>query len=161
MARDSSQIHALLGPEVVRVGLRAKDKEDLIRRMVALLDGKKGVESTSALEEAVLERESRMSTGVGKGLALPHAKSDATSRTLAAFATTAEPVEYEAMDGEPIRIVFLLVGPERSKSQHIKLLSRISRLMNREEIRDRLLEASTSEKIIAVFQEGEAEFARG
>lgn len=161
MAQESSQIHTLLTDDVVRVGLEAANKEELIRRTVHLLEGQEGVRSLDDVERAVFEREERMSTGVGKGLALPHAKSDAVERTMAAFATTAQPVDYDAMDGAPVGIVFLLVGPEQSKSQHIKLLSRISRLMNREPLRARLLEAGSPDEIIEVFREGEAQFASG
>lgn len=161
MAPAFTQIHPMLSPEVVEVHMEAADKFDVISQMVDLLDGaNESIHDLEQVREAVFEREKRMSTGVGKGLGLPHAKSPAVEKTLAAFATTKTPIDFDAIDGEPVQIIFLLVGPESAKSQHIKLLSRISRLMNRRELRERLLEAETPAEVIEVFRESEAKFAR-
>lgn len=151
----------MLTPEVVEVRIQGTDKFDVIGRMVDLLENDgEGIHDIEAVRQAVFDRENRMSTGVGKGLALPHAKTPAIDRTMAAFATTDRPIDFNAIDSQPVRIIFLLVGPEAAKSQHIKLLSRISRLMNREELREKLLGAETSEEIINIFRESEAKFAR-
>jgi mannitol/fructose-specific phosphotransferase system IIA component (Ntr-type) len=98
-----------------------------------------------------------MSTGVGKGLGLPHAKPSAATETVAAFATTAEPVDFGAIDDEPIRLLLLLVGPEEHKSQHVKILGRISRLVSRDSLRERLIAAPDPQTVIDVLREGEAE----
>lgn len=151
----------MLTPDVVKVRMDGTDKFDIISRMVDLLDtANDSIEDLETVRQAVFDRENRMSTGVGKGLALPHAKTAAVERTLAAFVTTKEPVDFNAIDSQPVQIVFLLVGPETAKSQHIKLLSRISRLMNRKELRERLLSAETPEDVIETFRESEAKFAR-
>jgi len=97
-----------------------------------------------------------MSTGVGKGLGLPHAKTSAATETVAAFATTAEPVEFGAIDDEPIRLLLLLVGPEEHKSRHVKVLGRISRLVSSDPLREQLIAADRPETVIQVLREGEA-----
>ncbi len=151
----------MLSPQVVEVHMEGTDKFDVISRLVNLLnDDKESIHDLDEVRDAVFEREKRMSTGVGKGLGLPHAKSSAVEKTLAAFATMKTPIDFNAIDGEPVQIIFLLVGPESAKSQHIKLLSRISRLMNRRELRESLLAAETPEEVIEVFRESEAKFAR-
>jgi mannitol/fructose-specific phosphotransferase system IIA component (Ntr-type) len=109
------------------------------------------------VRSAIFEREQMMSTGVGKGLGLPHAKTSAATETVAAFATTAEPVDFGAIDDEPVRLLLLVVGPEEHKSQHVKILGRISRLVSRDGLRERLVNATTPETIIEILRKGEAE----
>ena len=99
-----------------------------------------------------------MSTGVGNGFAIPHGKTDAVTDIVAAFAVTAEPIDYQSLDEKPVRLVFLLVGKDNLVGPHIKLLSRISRLMNKEEFRKRLLELKTPKEIIDTFKQEEATY---
>jgi mannitol/fructose-specific phosphotransferase system IIA component (Ntr-type) len=84
--------------------------------------------------------------------ALPISVSD----IVAAFAVTAQPIDYQSLDDQPVRIVFLLVGRENMVGPHIKLLSRISRLMNNEDFRTRLLEAPTPKDVLEIFRKEEA-----
>lgn len=155
------EIHQLLTPETVRVGLPGETKDEAISNLVDLLTGHPAVRDLEHVREAVYEREAVMSTGVGKGLGLPHAKTTAVTENVAAFAVTEHPVPFGAIDGKPVRLLFLLVGTETAKSQHIKILSRISRLMNRDAFRDRLLQAATPEQILRIFEEGEAQLFEG
>lgn len=151
-----AQIHTLLDPDRIRVGLKASSKEEALHELVDLLEGSDAIGDLDAVRTAVAEREQIMSTGVGKGLALPHAKTDAVSDTTAGFAVAEEPIAFDAIDGKPVRLFFLLVGPKEARSTHIKILSRISRLLNRDEFRTRLLEATTPREVIEIFKEGEA-----
>jgi len=153
---QTTEINQLLRPEHVRIDLSGSTKTDVIDALVDLLEGHPGVDELEAVRSAIFEREDMMSTGVGKGLGLPHAKTSAVTETVAAFATTAAPVDFGAIDDEPIRLLLLLVGPEEHKSQHIKILGRISRLVSREQLRRDLLDAETPETVISVLREGEA-----
>ncbi len=161
MSNRPSDIRDLLSRRTVRVGLEGSTKEEVIHALVQMLEGLPEVRDFEAVKRAVVDREAVMSTGVGKGLALPHGKTSAVTETVAAFAVTKDPVDWGAIDSEPVRLVFLLVGTEAAKSQHIKILSRVSRLMNREEFRNRLLAAETEEGIVTVFEEGDLELADG
>jgi fructose-specific phosphotransferase system IIA component len=148
-------IHQLLTPETVRVGLPGETKDEVINNLIDLLEEHPAVLDRDEVRRAVFEREQVMSTGVGKGLGLPHAKTQAVTESIAAFAVTAEPVEFGAIDNTEVRLLFLLVGTEAGKSQHIKILSRISRLMNRDAFRQRLLSATGADEILRIFEEGE------
>ena len=148
-------IGALLTEENVRLGVEASGKTELIRMLVAALVTDPD-ENLSQVTEAVLEREALLSTGVGYGVALPHAKTGAVDETRVLFAITASPIEYDAFDGEPIRLVFLVVGPARSSRSHIQILGRISRILNDEQVRMQLIEAETASDVIAVLESGEA-----
>jgi PTS system fructose-specific IIA component len=150
------QINEFLSVETVAVDLEADNKDDLISRMIDLLSHHSEVLDIEEVRRAVVERENMMSTGVGKGLALPHAKCEAVSDTVAALATLERPVDYGSIDDEPVRIVFLLVGTPDAKSQHVKVLSRVSRLMNREAIRSDLLSSKSPAELLDSFREAEA-----
>lgn len=149
-------INQLLRPELVRIGLPGTSKSEVIDALVDVLAGHEAIDSLKAVRTAIFEREQKMSTGVGKGLGLPHAKTPAASDTVAAFATTEEPVDFGAIDDRPVQLLLLLVGPEEHKSRHVKILGRISRLVSRDSLRHRLIEAETPESVIETLREGEA-----
>jgi len=145
----------LLSLDTVRVGLEGETKEEVLDALISLLKDNPAVVDLDAVREAVYSREKVMSTGVGKGLALPHAKTRAVSDTVAALAITKHPIEFGAIDDRPVEILFLLVGTEEAKSQHIKILSRISRLMNRDAFRKELSEAPDAETVLDLIDKGE------
>ncbi|HYE97002.1 MAG TPA: PTS sugar transporter subunit IIA [Rubricoccaceae bacterium] len=151
----SPSVSDLLGPGRVCVGLPGKTKDEIIEGVVALLRGAPAVRDLEQLRDDVRQREEVMSTGVGKGLALPHARTAAVTDTVAAFAITTHPVDYGALDGEPVRLVFLAAGPEEERGAHVRLLSRISRLMSDDAFRARLLAARSEAEILAAFRAAE------
>jgi PTS system fructose-specific IIC component len=146
----------LLSEQVVRTNLPGTTKSDVINAIIELAASQDRVLDKEKVREAIFEREKIMSTGVGAGFAIPHAKSDAVSDIVAAFAVTSQPIDYQSLDDQPVRIVFLLVGRENMVGPHIKLLSRISRLMNNEEFRQKLLEAASPKDVLEIFRKEEA-----
>lgn len=146
----------ILNEQVVRTNLPGTTKTEIINSMIDLAATQNRVLDKEKLREAIFEREKIMSTGVGSGFAIPHGKTDAVSDIVAAFAVTAQPIDYQSLDDQPVRIVFLLVGRDNMVGPHIKLLSRISRLMNKEEFRNRLLEAKNPAEILETFRQEEA-----
>ena len=152
-------IFSLLDTDNVIPKLEVKDKKEILNKLINALETKVGKEHLEAARDAVFEREEIMSTGVGKGLAIPHGKVPGLDDTYASFAILKDAIDYEAVDKQPVKLVFLLVGPQSSNSLHIKMLSRISRLMNNNEFRERLIDCNTAEEIIDVFkQEEQAHF---
>ncbi|WP_022835786.1 PTS sugar transporter subunit IIA [Salisaeta longa] len=152
----TTDISQLLEPSSIRIALEGASKDAVIDALVDVLRGHPAVDSIEAVRRAVKAREAVMSTGVGKGLALPHAKTDAVRETVGAFAITQQGIDYGAIDSEPVRLVLLLVGPEADKSQHIKILGRISRLVGRSDVREELLAAASPEAVIRALRAGEA-----
>lgn len=148
-------IYKLLTRDTVRVGLPGRTKEEVIHALLDMLVDQPAVIDPMEMRRAVFERERVMSTGVGKGLGLPHAKTSAVEETLAAFAVTAEPVDFGSIDSQKVSLVFLLVGSEKAKSEHVKILSRISRILNRDAFRKRLLQVRDADELLLLFQEGE------
>jgi mannitol/fructose-specific phosphotransferase system IIA component (Ntr-type) len=84
-----------------------------------------------------------LSTGIGFGVAIPHARSSAVQELTLVCGVSREPIPFDSIDGEPVRLFFLIVGPEASAGQHVKVLSRIARLVRRENVRERLSGAQT------------------
>lgn len=148
-------IVGLLDEKTVLPELDVRNKKETLDKLISSLMSKVGEQELKAIREAVFEREEIMSTGVGKGLAIPHGKASGIQQNYAAFAVLKQPVDYEAIDGEPVVLVFLLVGPQSSNSMHIKMLSRISRLMNNNDFRHGLQECNTAEEIIELFKKEE------
>ncbi|MGH7149855.1 MAG: PTS sugar transporter subunit IIA, partial [Planctomycetota bacterium] len=104
-------------------------------------------------------RERSMSTGMERGVAIPHAAVDAAERPLAALAVLPQGVAFESIDGRPATIVALLVIPRREKLLHIRTLAEVARLLSRDEVRSRLLGSGTPEEVLAALREEEAKDA--
>jgi len=145
----------LLTDSVIAVGLPAKDKGDLLLRLVDLAAKGGAVHDSKAALSAVEERERIMTTGIGHGVAIPHGKTEAVKDLVAAFAVLERGIDFGALDGQPVRLAFILLGPKEPSGPHIRMLSRISRLMNRDELRKRLHEARSVSDVRALFKEAE------
>ena len=146
----------LLDSERVRVPLASVQKDQLLRELVDLVMGPGQESRSDEVLRAVLEREQVLSTGIGGGVAIPHAKTDAVSTLRIAAGRTASGVDFDALDGEPVRICFLLVGPEAEAGAHVKALSRIARVVRRESVRERLTGATTVDEFLRVLDQAEA-----
>ncbi len=151
-------IYSLIDQSTILANLQVADKNDLLHKMVDVLKDQVNETQLEDIRDAVFERENIMSTGVGKSLAIPHGKVGSIEKNYASFAILKEPIEYNSIDDKPVKMAFLLVGPEKKDSAHIKLLSRISRLMNSTAFRDTLYECKTSEEIYEAFQSEENKY---
>ena len=150
------KITEILTEQFVQTNLPGATKDEILNAVIDLASASPKVQDKEKVREAIFEREKIMSTGVGSGFAIPHGKSDAVTDIVGAFAVTAQPIDYKSLDEQPVRIVFLLIGRESMVGPHIKLLSRISRLMNKEDFRAKLLRAQTPAEILEMFRQEEA-----
>ncbi len=145
----------IIKEEHIIADLKGQSKEDIINELIDIFKGDDRVLNIEKVREAILEREKIMSTGVGKGFAIPHGKTDAVKEIVAAFGKSNKPIDFAALDEQPVYLVFLLVGKDNLVGPHIKLLSRISRMMNKDEFRENLMKAKTAKEIFEIFQEEE------
>lgn len=152
------KLYELLKKEFVLAEIKGNNKDEVINEMIDLFKDDSRVNDIEKVRECVIEREKIMSTGVGKGFAIPHGKTNSITDILAAFGKTKKSIEYESLDGNPVHLVFLLVGKDNLVSTHIKLLSRISRMMNKDDFRNQLMEAETGEEIIELFKKEEENY---
>lgn len=152
----SPRVGVLLTPERIRIPLRASSKAEVLPELVDVVVASLGLSAErEAVLQAVLERERVLSTGIGGGVALPHAKYDGLSDLVMAAGVTVEPIEYESLDGRPVRLFFLLLGPERAAGDHVRALSRISRIVQNESLRSSLVGATDAERFVRVLGEAE------
>jgi fructose-specific phosphotransferase system IIA component len=123
--------------------------------MIGLLGRQKAVTDVDTGLEKVLDRERMMSTGIGDGLAIPHAKNEVMKQSRVAFARVRRGIDFDALDGKPVHLIFLLVGPPDSASLHVKILAVIARITKNPEFRDRLMAAETADEVIRLIREEE------
>ena len=155
---DTMTLLDILSPKSTIVGLHADSKEGIIRELVESLEEGDSVSDREKVLQAVLEREKIMSTGIGDGIAIPHGKSDAVVTLTAAFGTHKRGVDFEALDGEPAFVFFLLVSPSNVSGPHIKALARISRLLKNDDFKKSLIEATSPDEIVAAIEAEEKSY---
>ena len=152
------KVFELLEEKFILTDFKSYKKEDIINELIDLHEGNGNIINLDDVRKAVLDREKIMSTGVGKGFAIPHGKTNSIKDIIAAFGKTNHPVDYEALDGQPVHLVFLLVGKDTLVSKHIKSLSRISRLMNKDDFRQKLIHAKSKNEILKIFEDEEKDY---
>jgi nitrogen PTS system EIIA component len=151
---DTLLLTDLLTPDRIRVPLTASDKPGVLRELVQLLADRSGA-PFEPLHNAVLEREAVLSTGIGHGIAIPHAKSAAVDTLWLVCGSSREGIAFDALDGQPVRLFFLLLGPDSAAGQHVKALSRIARLVRGDQVREALLSAESPEAFHQILVEAE------
>ncbi len=148
-------IYQLLSPKNILLELEVEYKFDAINALVDTFVDVIDNELLEEIREAIISREKIMSTGIGQGLAIPHGKIDAITQNYAAFARLKEPIEFNSIDSKPVQLLFLMVSPYSDQRSHIRLLSRVSTLMNYDDFRSNLLIVRNQEDLIELFKQKE------
>ena len=130
-------------PEAIIAGLAAKDKESVIRELVSSLisTGQLKEEETNSIVEAIMKREELGSTGIGRGIAVPHTKHPSVDQIVGTVGVSTDGVEFQSLDGEPVQLFFLLISPPDRPGDHLRALENISRQL-RDEMFCRFLKQS-------------------
>ena len=146
----------ILSCDCIKAPLDATDKRGVIDELVEVLAAAGRVEDTTSLKEAVWTREQTRTTGIGHGLAIPHGKCPGMKSLAMAIGKPALPLDFEAIDTQPVNLVVLLASPPDRTSDHIQALARVSRLMTMEEFREQIYAAKTAEEIWDLLEREEA-----
>jgi len=144
----------LLPADRIRIPLQAADKAGVLKELVDFLVARCGGDAAQILA-AVRDRESVLSTGIGFGIAIPHAKSASVTDLCLVAGVSAHPIPFDSLDNEPVRLFFLLVGPETAAGMHVKVLSRIARVVRRDAVREALLQAPSAEAFLRTIATAE------
>jgi len=147
----------VLQKESIELNLSFQNKDELLSYIIQLAERSGKIADIESASKAVFDRERIMSTGVGKGIALPHAKTNSVADSVGALIILNSPIDFEALDGKPVNIIFLLLGRESNVGNHLRLLSKVSRLLNNDAFRSKLLKSETSDEVINIFSEIEKE----
>jgi fructose-specific phosphotransferase system IIA component len=147
----------ILKPENIKIPLAATNKTEAIGELVQLLADHGAITDAKKVLEAVMDRESTRTTGIGNGLAIPHGKTNGTNDLVMAIGKPAQPIDFQSIDGRPVTIIWLLSSPPDKTGPHIHALARISRLMTIDKFRQALNAAKTSEEMFEIITQQEAQ----
>ena len=145
----------LLTPQGVVAHLKAGNKKQALQELAHAASKVTGLEERTVFD-ALLERERLGTTGVGLGIAIPHAKMPELKRLYGLFARLDHPVDFDSIDEQPVDLIFVLLAPESAGADHLKALARISRLLRNQAIVEKLRGAESAEAIFALLAEPES-----
>jgi len=144
--------------DTVAHNISVSSKKQLLQELVKIAERDEALTDCGATRDllgAVLERERLGTTGIGSGVAIPHARIANLCKLCAVFATLDKPISYDAVDDRPVDIAVLLLAPENAGSEHLRALAQVSRALRREEFRDRLRAAPSAEALYLMLTDGE------
>lgn len=142
----------LIRPDAVISSLKAKNKKQVLQELAATAASGTGLDEREIFD-TLLQRERLGSTGVGRGIAIPHGKLPGLQRIVGVFARLAEAIDYDSVDDEPVDLVVLLLAPEGAGADHLKALARISRILREPLAVDRLRGAKDAAALYSVLIE--------
>jgi fructose PTS system EIIBC or EIIC component len=145
-------------PEYIKIPLKKNSKPEVIKELVEILNEYQAIGNPERIIEAVFDREEIMTTGVGNGVAIPHCKHKDSRNFAIALGIHPQGIDFQSIDHKPAHIIFLLVGPEDQPGTHIKLLSRISRIISKDQVRERVLACKTAIELFDLLNEEEQKF---
>lgn len=149
------KITDFMSEDLVDLNLKAKNKEEIIASLATLLSKSGMITDEDACKTALLDREELGSTGIGKGVAIPHAKTEAAKDLTIAFGLCRDGVDFNAVDEEPVEIFFVFASPEKNSQKYLKILARISRLIRNENFRKNLIKSETAKDVINLINNEE------
>ncbi|OAT80450.1 PTS fructose transporter subunit IIA [Bacillus sp. MKU004] len=145
------RITELLRKETIALNLKASSKGTVIDELVSVLDKSGKLQDAEEFKKAILNRESQSTTGIGEGIAIPHAKTSAVKSPAIAFGKSADGVDYESLDGAPAHLFFMIAATEGANQTHLEALSRLSSMLMDEDVRKSLVNASSEEEVLGII----------
>ncbi len=143
-------ISDLLAPEAVLASLKAQTKKQLLQELAARAHARTNLPEKQIFE-TLNERERLGTTGVGAGIAIPHGRMAGATGITGVFARLENAIDYEAVDGQPVDLVFMLLAPENAGADHLKALARVSRLLRHQQTCEKLRAAQSTEALYAIL----------
>ena len=147
------EVKGYIREELINLDLLSEQKDDAIRELVQLMENAEGMVDFERFLEDVFERERLGTTGIGDGIAIPHARTDAVDQLVIAIGRSARGVEFESLDGKKVKLLFLMGTPRGSVSHYLKILAQLTRLLKEGAFRDKLLEAQDKGTVVSLFRE--------
>ena len=145
------ELTEFISPQLIKLELQSTRKVDAIKELIDLLDRAGYVTDAEAFLKSVLEREKVGSTGIGKGIAIPHSRTATVREVVVAIGRSPAGIEFDALDNKPVQLIFLIAAPVESGGLYLKALARLSRLLRYQEFRNALMEAKTVDEVIKII----------
>ncbi|SDM62913.1 PTS fructose transporter subunit IIABC [Bacillus sp. OK048] len=145
------RITELLTKETINLSLTSSTKTGAIEELVSVLDHAGKLNDRAEYKNAIIKREEQSTTGIGEGIAIPHAKTNAVKHAAIAFGRSKTGVNYESLDGQPSHLFFMIAATEGANNTHLEALSRLSTILLKDEVRKQLLEASNADEVLTII----------
>ncbi|MGJ7920981.1 PTS fructose transporter subunit IIABC [Neobacillus sp. LXY-4] len=145
------KITELLTKETIVLSITGNQKIEAIDSLVNVLDRAGKLSDKKKFKEAILKREEQSTTGIGEGIAIPHAKTTAVKQAAIAFGKSAAGVDYDSLDGQPAHLFFMIAAPDGANNTHLEALSRLSSILMLDEARKKLSNATTADEVLAII----------
>jgi PTS system fructose-specific IIC component/PTS system nitrogen regulatory IIA component len=123
-------LHEIFPPELIKIGLESDDKDEVFEELVDLFCQVEKSNAREEILEALREREAKMSTGIQKGIAVPHGKTNAINSVQGVLGISKKGIDYDALDGQPVYLLFMLLAPQKDSEKHLRLLKRLAGLLD-------------------------------
>jgi len=135
------------------VRLEATDKMTVLEQLIEALARRREVTSKEKLKRAIKDREKILSTGIGAGIAVPHAKIGQVKKFCAVVGISKNGIPFDSLDGKPVHIIYMIAAPEHAHEEYLRILKQIAHTLKDEEYRKRIIEAKDTKSVIAIFAE--------
>ena len=145
------RITELLTKETINLSLTSSTKTGAIEELVSVLEHAGKLNDRSEYKKAIIKREEQSTTGIGEGIAIPHAKTNAVKHAAIAFGRSKAGVNYESLDGQPSHLFFMIAATEGANNTHLEALSRLSTILLKDEVRNQLLEAKSADEVLTII----------
>jgi PTS system nitrogen regulatory IIA component len=142
-------------PELIKVGLEAEDKDEAFEELVDFFCQATHSSARDEILAAIRDRESKMSTGIKKGIAIPHGKTNAVDRVYGILGISKKGIDYDALDGEPVYLLFLMLAPQKDSEKHLRLLKRLAELLDNPQFYTDLVAQNSPQSAHAVIKKYE------
>ena len=151
------KITDLLSEKTISIDVKAASKEDVIKQAVKIISASGAIEDVAVYEKGVFAREEESTTGIGEGIAIPHCKNNVVKKPALAALVIPEGVDYAALDGEPVNLLFLIAAPNSEDNVHLEVLARLSEMLMNDEFKNKLLKAKSKKEFLKIVDEVEKE----
>jgi mannitol/fructose-specific phosphotransferase system IIA component (Ntr-type) len=152
------KIQDILQKNSILIDLNSTDKQEVLSQMARFMASLHDLPNGESIDQKILERESDMSTGIGYGIAIPHARITGIDRLYMVAGRSNQGIEFNAIDEQPVHLLFMMISPTNTSSDHTQILSSLSRIMSYEDVRKKLLTADSTELFLDIIIKSENKY---
>lgn len=152
------KIQDILQKKSILIDLNSIDKQEILSQMACFMTSLYGLPNGESISQKIIEREGDMSTGIGYGIAIPHARITGIDRLYMVAGRSVQGIEFNAIDEQPVHLLFMMISPTNTSTDHTQILSSLSRIMSYEDVRKKLLAAETPEAFLDIIIKSEDKY---
>lgn len=152
---EGIKITDYLSEELIELNLRSKDRDEVLVELSKLIENSDNIHKENDVYKALIDREKLGSTGIGKGVAIPHAKTESADKLTVAFGVSRKGIDFDSLDNENVNLFFVFASPNKDSHIYLKVLARISRFIREEEFRARLFNCKDAKDVIECIKNKE------